>query len=390
MGIKMRVWTVLLCLAVNFNANGQWYESQGRAVVINDDKPSARTKAIENALKEALLVAGASVSSVQQVVNGLLTQDQLSIRASGSVNSIELIDETHSDGQIFVTVRADIFPQENQCFSADFRKSLLLTRSNLIHREQASIGGIYAIDTVLMQKLANKLQKSSRYLDTKLALKSKTNFSRLNQSLHNEGIKQLSMSLSSMMDSQFIMYSEISDVSFSQEVTNNWQFWQQDVFDRNFALSLYVYDGSNGELVYEKQYQNIAKWQFKKRARVDLNSNTFWQSNYAQMITDTLEQVVDDLDKKIMCETTRAKIVQVTGNQVVLNLGSRNGVKLGDEFTLLHSNNFKAKNGNTYSGVNISPYKVKITQVSRQSATAQTVDNNLLGNIQINDLAVRY
>ena len=130
MGTKMRIWIVLLCLAVNFSANSQWYESQGRAVVINDDKPSARSKAIENALKEALLVAGASVSSVQQVVNGLLTQDELSIRASGSVNSIELIDETHSDGQIFVTVRADIFPQENQCFAADFRKSLLVTRSN--------------------------------------------------------------------------------------------------------------------------------------------------------------------------------------------------------------------------------------------------------------------
>ena len=34
---------------------------------------------------------------LQQVVNGLLTQDQISIRASGSVNSIELVEEIHSD-----------------------------------------------------------------------------------------------------------------------------------------------------------------------------------------------------------------------------------------------------------------------------------------------------
>jgi hypothetical protein len=99
--------------------NAQWYEAQGHASTDEDSVDVARTKAMENALKKALLVAGASVSSIQQVVNGLLTQDQLSIRASGSVNSIELIDELHRDNMISVTVRAYIFPQEKKCFSLD-------------------------------------------------------------------------------------------------------------------------------------------------------------------------------------------------------------------------------------------------------------------------------
>jgi hypothetical protein len=386
----MRLWIFCLCLIVNFYANGQWYESQGQALIINDDKPAARTRAIENALKQSLLVAGASVSSVQQVVNGLLTQDELSIRASGSVNSIELIDEIHSDGLMFVTIRADIFPQEKQCFSADFRKSVLLTRSNLLHREQANIGAVYALDTVIMQKLGKKLQKNSRYINTKFALKNRTNFSKLNQSLYNDKIKQLSMSLSNATDSQYIIYSEINDISFLQGKTNDWQFWQQELFERNFAISLYVYDGLNGELVYENQYQGAAPWKFNKRARVDLNSNNFWKSDYAQMLTYTLDQAVDDLDENIMCEPTSGKIVRVSGNQITLNLGRNNGVKVGDEFTLLHSSNFTANNGHSYAGLNISPYKVKITQVSRQSATATTTDSRLLGNIQVNDLAVRY
>ncbi|MDX2371030.1 MAG: FlgT C-terminal domain-containing protein [Colwellia sp.] len=38
----------------------------------------------------------------------------------------------------------------------------------------------------------------------------------------------------------------------------------------------------------------------------------------------------------------------------------------------------------------MSPFKVKVTKVTKQSATAITLDNGLLGNIQINDLAVRY
>ena len=108
--------------------NAQWYEAQGYASTAKDSVEVARTKAMENALKKALLVAGASVSSIQQVVNGLLTQDQISIRASGSVNSIELIEELHSNDMISVTIRADIFPQEKKCFSLDYKKSILITK----------------------------------------------------------------------------------------------------------------------------------------------------------------------------------------------------------------------------------------------------------------------
>ena len=46
--------------------------------------------------------------------------------------------------------------------------------------------------------------------------------------------------------------------------------------------------------------------------------------------------------------------------------------------------------GKTYAGFNVSPYKVKVTQVSQQSAQAITTDGQLLGNIQLDDLAVRY
>jgi hypothetical protein len=63
---------------------------------------------------------------------------------------------------------------------------------------------------------------------------------------------------------------------------------------------------------------------------------------------------------------------------------------MGDEFSLLHISNFKNDNGKHYASYNISPYKVKVTKVTKQSSTAITLDNSLLGNIQINDLAVRY
>ena len=380
--------TSLLLASVSCNA--QWYEAQGHASTNEDSVEVARTKAMENALKKALLVAGASVSSIQQVVNGLLTQDQISIRASGSVNSIELIDELHSNNMISVTVRADIFPQDKKCFALDYKKSILITKSHLTQRLQANVGKIYQIDSAIIRQLHKKLANQSNYSNGKLLLKSATEFSRLNTSFNEDRIKQLTISLADTTDSQYVVFSEINDISFEEQRINSWKIWQQGTYPRNFDFTLYLYNGLSGEQIWQGSYQDTAVWDFNKRRSVDVNGTAFWQSNYGNMIDSLLDKIVTDIDDNVMCEPSEGKIVQVQGNQITINLGRHHGVKIGDEFTLLHSNNFISEQGRSYAGYNISPYKVKVTKLTKQSATATTLDNNLLGNIQINDLAVRY
>lgn len=258
-----RILIVILLVSTHLCVSAQWYEVEGRAFIANGDKHSARALAMENALKKALLVAGASVSSVQQVVNGLLTEDQLSVRASGTVNSVDIINESFDGDYVNVTVRADIFPQEKQCFAADYKKSLLITRANIMHREQANIGKIYKLDTVIPDVLNQKISQHSRFIDAHLVAKNKVNFSRLNQSFQNEEIRTLTMELGHMFDSQYVLYSELNDISFGQESLNTWQFWQEAQFQRHFSTTLYLYNSANGEFIFSKEYSNSAPWQFK-------------------------------------------------------------------------------------------------------------------------------
>ncbi|HCM47171.1 MAG TPA: hypothetical protein DIS98_06615 [Colwellia sp.] len=380
----------ILSLLYSFSVSSQWYETQGHARTNDTSVEIARTKAIENALKKALLVSGASVSSVQQVVNGLLTKDQINIRASGSVNSIELVDEVHSNNLITVTIRADIFAQDKKCFAVNFKKSLLITRSHLSHREQANIGEIYLIDKAIMRELGTQLNQQSVFTKTSTILNNKTDFSRLNDSLQSYKIAQLTQSLSESTDSQYIMFSEITNISFDQQATNNWLFWQQGIYPRNFAINFYLYNGLNGELVWQENYQNTAPWTFTKRIKVDVYGNAFWQSDYGVMVNNIIDKVIKDIDENIMCEPSRGKIIQVQGNQITINLGRDHGLKMGDEFSLLHLTHFTNNSGKSYAGFNVSPYKVKVSKLTRQTATATTPDGSLFGNIQINDLAVRY
>jgi hypothetical protein len=380
----------ILSLLCSFSVSSQWYETQGHARTNDTSVEIARTKAIENALKKALLVSGASVSSVQQVVNGLLTKDQINIRASGSVNSIELVDEVHSNNLITVTIRADIFAQDKKCFAVNFKKSLLITRSHLSHREQANIGEIYLIDKAIMRELGTQLNQQSVFTKTSTILNNKTDFSRLNDSLQSYKIAQLTQSLSESTDSQYIMFSEITNISFDEQATNNWLFWQQGIYPRNFAINFYLYNGLNGELVWQENYQNTAPWTFTKRIKVDVYGNAFWQSDYGVMVNNIIDKVIKDIDENIMCEPSRGKIIQVQGNQITINLGRDHGLKMGDEFSLLHLTHFTNNSGKSYAGFNVSPYKVKVTKLTRQTATATTPDGSLFGNIQIDDLAVRY
>lgn len=380
----------LSLLLASLASNAQWYEAQGHASTNEDTVEIARTKAMENALKKALLVAGASVSSIQQVVNGLLTQDQISIRASGSVNSIELIDELHSNNMISVTIRADIFPQEKKCFALDYKKSILLTKSHILHRQQANLGKIYSIDKSIVRQLNQKLSSQGNYSNGKLLLKSSTEFSRLNNSLQEDKISLLTQSLAETTDSQYVVYSEINDISFEEQRTNAWKIWQQGTYPRKFDITVYLYNGLSGEQIWQDSFQNTAVWNFNKRIEVDVNSTAFWQSDYGAMIDLMLDKVVNDIDDNVMCEPSEGKILQVQGNQITVNLGRHHGVKIGDEFSLLHSSSFVSEQGKSYVSYNISPHKVKVTKLTKQSATAITLDNSLLDNIQINDLAVRY
>lgn len=387
----MRLSLLCLCFAIYSTSSvGQWYESQGVATIKDGDNKAAKTQAVQNALKKALLVAGASVSSVRQVVNGLLTQDEISIRASGSVNSLELISESYSDDLVTVTIRADIFSQEKKCFAADYRKSMLITRSNILHREQANVGSLYALDKALVKHLANKIQQQGIYLDTNLALHTKTEFSRLNQTLNTQSLKNLTMSLANMTNSQYVLFSEIQDLSMANDENNDWQFWQKNIYQRQFNIALYIHDGTTGERILDKYYQSSAPWQFDKRKQVDVTSHNFWQSEYGQQISLTLDNMVSDIDENMMCQPTQGRIVQVTGNSLIFNLGKRHGVKVGDEFSLLHLDSFISDDKRTYPGFNISPYKVIVNSVSQDSAHATTTEQHILDNIQINDLAVRY
>ena len=80
----MKRWIWLL-LWLTLPVHAQWFTTVGSAPITDGDVDQAREQATQEALRQAMLQAGASVSSIQNLSNGALTRDLFQIRSNSEV-----------------------------------------------------------------------------------------------------------------------------------------------------------------------------------------------------------------------------------------------------------------------------------------------------------------
>ena len=77
----------------------------GHAPIINNNIAEARNKAVKDALHQALMQTGASVSYEQEVSNGALSRDNFKIKSSSRIKSYNIISQEQKPDYITVTVK---------------------------------------------------------------------------------------------------------------------------------------------------------------------------------------------------------------------------------------------------------------------------------------------
>ncbi len=375
---------LMLSLVMISNSHAQWIEATSSAPVRNGNKAMAKNKAVQDAIKEALMFAGASVSSVQQVTDGLLTQDDFQLTSHGSIQQLELVEELYQQGEIWVTIRADVIPQEKQCFAADFKKSVAITQFGLTSREQAKVGGLYQIGKAFSQRLFNQMHQQSNSVLARPWLQQKINSHSSFSQYYNDDVKVID-TIGQSSESQFVLLGEITDLSFGQQTSNNLMFWQGKETERYFAIDLLLYNTSTKEQVFRQQFDTAANWSNGKQKSVNVAGRRFWQSTYGSAIDSLVSEVQMAIEDVVHCQPVQGKIVKVDDNQIQFNLGTEHGVSKGQLFSVIHQSHFITENGKHLPRFVISPYQVKVTDVYTKTSVAHSVDDELLGNIQTTD-----
>ncbi|GGO73981.1 flagella assembly protein FlgT [Bowmanella pacifica] len=373
----MKRFFVLISILLSPVSQAIWFEASGQAVIVQGDKQQARQLATQEAIKQALMFAGARVSSVQKLANGLLQDDRFEVRAGGEVDRVELINEVYHDDIVTVSIRADIFPEEAQCSGADYRKSLISSWYPIKDKRQATLGEVFDLGKSLPNQLRRAFELSSRHvqLDTIEGFYLKPETHPANQA----------MGLTKRNGGQLVLLAEITDLSHQQSTPGRLTFWQDASIERQFALQVTLVEGMTGEVLLQEQFHTSAPWPFDLHQKVQPESQQFWQSSYGMAVSDLLTSVAQRVDEQVSCLPANGRILKVSNEQLTIDMGQHQGVNRGDKLRIFKLNQFMDPLGRAHYQYFLHPVEVIVTQVQKDYAVLESATGAPLANIQPND-----
>ena len=380
-------WLLLApLLSLSLSIQAQWISAVGEAAIIDGNLAAAKAQATREAVKQALLNAGASISSLQQVQNGIITQDKFEVRSDGEIRQIITHDEQISANKVTIYLQVDVVKSKEQCQFSNYAKSISQARFSILDRQQATHGQLFAMGREFSKRLYKELELMPHKFDPRQWIDAVMPFdpAKMVDPVLNNRNKLFSLSQSA--DSQFIILGIIDDLSIQDDKSLLDAFWFTSP-PRNFSVTLYVFDGMTGERIFNKQYKATAQWDYQKTEAVDLNSSNFWQSHYGLAITHLFDEMVIDLELATACIQPLARVVSVSSDSIQINLGKRNGIKLGDRFALYHNAGFIDQFGHIRSQVNNAQYGMEVSRVYQGNTILTPIENYPMNNIQLNDLA---
>ncbi|WP_245849827.1 flagellar assembly protein T N-terminal domain-containing protein [Oceanimonas doudoroffii] len=307
-----------------------WYQAEGSAP-LSLGVDTARQQALEQALSDALLQSGASLSTVQSATNGAFTGQQLDISAQGELMDYVILDEQRRQGRLWLTVRADIWPgerrQQAQCASR-YRPGMSITPLTLLRPEQASTGQIYELGAAVAERLAARLSPNVNITSTPAqGLSTDTALPR------NAGLRQGGDVLASRQQARLLLSGVIEDIGIED---GHWTKWTFSDIPRDFRLRVTLEDALTGDTLLQRQYQTRSSWDYGKHDKVNVHEQVFWNSGYGQAVTQLLDTIGRDLTQAQACLKAVGNIVQQSEEGVLMDLGRREGIQVGDRFTLSH------------------------------------------------------
>lgn len=368
------------------NAWGQWYEATGSAHIIEGNVERAREQAIQEAVKSAIIFAGASISSIQQVENGTLTQDTISYRSNGEVVGLEVLSQTTSGNTLKVHVRAEIFA-EAQCTNSGLSHTMTIVRFPLAHRQHAAYGGVYDIGGAVSKVLHSSIQETSGQIKSHLWLDEVLAYEPT-QLTPLPKVDELARTLARRSNSQYVLLGQIRDISVSQGNDINLKFWTYKPMPRSLALELDLLDGMTGELVKRFRYSDRVIWDFPPEQQVDPYSADFWQSDYGKAWGRLLGDAQNDIETALACAPSIANIINRQDSGIIVNMGSQDGITRGQTAKLTRMNTFMDPFGKVKTSFDASAVELTVSAVEARQAYLTPSKPADLANVNVNDVVI--
>lgn len=382
-GNAFRLLSTLICIGF-FLLYGQthaaWYQAQGQALIVNGNKQAAKQQATEEAIRQALLFSGASISSSQVLSNGLLKKDALQVTANGEVRRVEKVSERWHNDFITVTIRADIFPQLGGCNAKSSPKSVVSAPFTMVDQKHLLDGNIQALPHTLTSQFKKFMQQNTPLLSLDVITPFAIDWR------NGRGREQAKV-LGQQHNSQLVMLGNIEDATVIRK-NSSWLSFQSKA-ERNLHYRIQLIDSINSAVLLDKIYQLTADWPFAFHSNIDTNSHVFWRSTFGNALEQAINETIQDISEAVACQPTTGRVLNVANNQVTVGLGKMHGLAVGDPLSLYQTSIFNDTQNRQFTQYNIHPEQLVVVELNYDNAVLETKSGALMGNIQIDDFVIQ-
>lgn len=312
----------LLCgaaVAMNITAEGE-------AVIENDDHTLARQLALRRAMVSAVEQAGGWLQSAS-VTTPLGVQERSSLSGRNQVVGVRIVaEQVEKDTlKLIAEVQLASAGQPSRCHERPLRK-VVVTAFPLQHPEQLASGEYTGWPEATADHLARAFNAGGRLLGAAAA--QHMPFSSVAASpepWRKKGVPVLLDWVASAR-AQYLVAGVFRDFGTQQHLLI--------VPERQLVVDAFIYDGISGELIAREEFSRRLRGRVSLPQTIVFGSRTFNESTLGRVYRDLMHDLTGWAENTIGCLPFAARVIQVNGTRLHLDVGSDSGLEPGMEFLL--------------------------------------------------------
>lgn len=332
--------------------------TEGQASIEKGKKLLAKQLALQDAIRQASIQAGAAVSSQTTLNQSAIQSDAVSLHASAQVTHTQILNEWALDGVYYV--RAQISLSSNNTCIPHYRKRILATAFPLAEQSQVSGAETQDLAGGIPREINNQLMETKEFIGFNATHVSLYAQPRLAPEIYDDAPYQLTgmMQLANNNGAQIVLSGVIRDLQIDSGdyIRGSGPSGIFDSFYRDFwskrgiGIDIYLHDGFTGALLFQYRYTDAVEGDVWLPAAYTVGSERFNATPTGEKISKIVALASQDIRRSLACYPFATRVSKIEKNNIYIDAGAQDNIHQGDQLIVYSdaSDEFKLEGNRHY------------------------------------------
>jgi hypothetical protein len=315
---------------------------EGQAAINKSMPLLARKQALQDAIRQASMQSSVSIDSRTMVSQNSTSLDTFSAHSSASVGNVSVVKEWTADNIYHVVASVEL-SANNSC-APQFRKRIIATAFPLAKQEQVVAYETQDLSSGIPREINNFLIESGDFIGSNATNVNLYPRADLAPEMQDRTAYRPSkaMQIAASNGVQFVLSGVIRDLEVeSTEYMSGAgplafarSLAREVVANRGIGIDVFVHDGLTGALLFQQRYTDTVTGDVWIPATYTVGSERFNSTSTGGKIAQIIDQASTDIRQSLSCYPFATRIIDIKGDQVVIDAGSQERVNIGDQLAV--------------------------------------------------------